>query len=157
MNNFKRYDIMVDEGLSGIEVALEKRYDLLTKMLDTTKAYMKHESDIMEKTIELRKGMGAGDLNKAAEDMDKMQRQIFAVAENYPTLLSSNVFIELQNGIRDAENHLQAARRVYNVDVTRYNSAIVVFPASLLAGGRAPREFFNAEPSKREDVRMDFS
>ena len=33
-NKFKRLDIKVDESLSGIEVALEKRHDMLTKLLE---------------------------------------------------------------------------------------------------------------------------
>ena len=41
-NKFKRLEIKIDEALSGIEVALEKRYDMLTKLLDVTKGYAKH-------------------------------------------------------------------------------------------------------------------
>ena len=37
VNDFKKKEIRVQEGLSGIEVALTKRYDMLTKMLDTAK------------------------------------------------------------------------------------------------------------------------
>ena len=78
------------------------------------------------------------------------------MAENYPELRSSNVFVELQRGIRDAEEHLQAARRLYNSSITAYNTAIVMFQAKLLAGSRQPKEFFAADASKREDVKMMF-
>lgn len=155
-NNFKALDIKTQEGLSGIEVALEKRYDMLTKMFDVSKAYMKHESEVFARTVELRRGMDVGELNMAEAQIESQQSRFFAVAENYPQMLSSNVFMELQRGIRDAEDHLQAARRVYNVDVTRYNTAIVMFPASLLAGGRSPKEFFEAAENKHGDVKMDF-
>jgi len=40
VNDFKKKEIRVQEGISGIEVALTKRYDMLTKMLDTAKGYM---------------------------------------------------------------------------------------------------------------------
>ena len=76
--------------------------------------------------------------------------------EGYPELRSSEVFVELQRGIRDAEEHLQAARRLYNANVTAYNTEIAMFPAKLLAGGRQPKEFFAAEEGKREDVKMEF-
>ena len=54
VNDFKKKEIRVKEGLSGIEVALTKRCDMLTKMLDTAKGYMAHESELFTKVIELR-------------------------------------------------------------------------------------------------------
>ena len=63
---------------------------------------------------------------------------------------------ELQEGIRDAEEHLQAARRIYNANVTNYNTSIKLFPGKLLAGKRSPKEFFEAEDYKKEDVKMQF-
>ena len=56
VNDFKKKEIRVQEGISGIEVALTKRYDMLTKMLDTAKGYMAHESELFTKVIELRRG-----------------------------------------------------------------------------------------------------
>ena len=144
------------EGLSGVEVALTKRYDMLTKMLDTAKGYMGHESELFTKVIELRRGMSVAEMNDAQRQMDVLSGKFFAVAENYPELRSSDVFVELQRGIRDAEEHLQAARRLYNTSVTSYNTAIAMFPAKILAGSRQPKEFFAADASKREDVKMTF-
>ena len=156
VNDFKKKEIRVQEGLSGIEVALTKRYDMLVKMLDIAKGYMTHESELFTKVIELRHGMSIAEMNDAQQQMDTLSGKIFAVAENYPELRSSDVFVELQRGIRDAEEHLQAARRLYNSSVTAYNTAIAMFPAKLLAGSRQPKEFFAAEASKREDVKMSF-
>ena len=156
VNDFKKKEIRVQEGLSGIEVALSKRYDMLTKMLDTAKGYMAHESELFTKVIELRRGMNIAEMNSAQQQMDTLSGKLFAVAESYPELRSSNVFVELQRGIRDAEEHLQAARRLYNSSVTAYNMAIAMFPAKLLAGSRQPKEFFAADASKREDVKMSF-
>lgn len=155
-NGFKKKEIRVQEGLSGVEVALTKRYDMLTKMLDTAKGYMAHETGLFEKVIALRRGMSVAELNDAQQQMDSLSGRLFAVAEGYPELRSSEVFVELQRGIRDAEEHLQAARRLYNTSVTAYNTAISMFPAKLLAGGRQPKEFFAAEEHKREDIKMTF-
>lgn len=156
VNGFKKKEIRVQEGLSGVEVALTKRYDMLTKMLDTAKGYMAHESELFTRVIQLRRGMSIAELNDAQQQMDSLSGRFFAVAEGYPELRSSAVFTELQRGIRDAEEHLQAARRLYNTNVTAYNTAIAMFPAKLLAGGRKPKEFFAAEESKREDVKLTF-
>ena len=156
VNDFKKKEIRVQEGLSGIEVALTKRYDMLVKMLDTAKGYMAHESELFTKVIELRRGMSVAEMNDAQQQMDALRGKIFAVAENYPELRSSDVFVELQRGIRDAEEHLQASRRLYNSSVADYNTAIAMFPAKLLAGSRQPKEFFAADASKRDDVKMTF-
>lgn len=155
-NGFKRKEIKANETLSGIEVALTKRYDMLTKLLDASKGYMAHEKDLYTEVIKMRQGMSVGELNEAEGKISQLTGRIFAVAENYPELRSSQVFMELQRGIRDAEEHLQAARRLYNATVTSYNTAIAMFPASLLAGGRQPLAFFEAESYKREDVKMSF-
>ena len=155
-NNIKRMEIKVDEAFSGIEVALTKRYDMLTKMLDVCKGFMEHESELFSKVISLRQGMSLGEMGKADREMGELTGRLFAVAENYPELRSAQVFAELQQGIRDAEEHLQAARRLYNASVSSYNAAIAVFPDSLLARGRSPREFFEAEESRREDVKVQF-
>ena len=156
VNDFKKKEIRVQEGLSGVEVALTKRCDMLTKMLDTAKGYMAHESELFTKVIELRRGMSVAEMNAAQQQMDSLSDKLFAVAEGYPELRSSNVFVELQWGIRDAEEHLQAARRLYNSNVTAYNTAIAMFPAKLLAGSCQPKEFFAADASKREDVKISF-
>lgn len=155
-NNIKRMEIKVDEAFSGIEVALTKRYDMPTKMLDVCKGFMKHESELFSKVISLRRGMSLGEMGEADREMGELTGRLFAVAENYPELRSAQVFAELQQGIRDAEEHLQAARRLYNASVSSYNAAIAVFPDSLLARGRSPREFFEAEDAKREDVKVQF-
>ena len=155
-NNIKRMEIKVDEAFSGIEVALTKRYDMLTKMLDVCRGFMKHESELFSKVISLRQGMSLGEMGRADREMGELTGRLFAVAENYPELRSAQVFAELQQGVRDAEEHLQAARRLYNASVSSYNAAIAVFPDSLLARGRSPREFFEAEESRREDVKVQF-
>ncbi len=155
-NGFKKKEIRIQESLSGVEVALTKRYDMLTKLLDTAKGYAAHEKELFADVIRLRKGMTIGEMKEAEQKMDELSAKVFAVAENYPELRSSSVFVELQRGIRDAEEHLQAARRLHNSNVKQYNTAIVMFPASLLAKGRTPYEFFVAEEYKRADVTMKF-
>lgn len=157
-NNFKRMDVKISEALSGIEVALAKRYDMLTKLLDVAKGYKQHETELFAEVIKLRKGMSVGELNQAATKMDDMASSLHLVAEAYPELRSSDVFRELQAGIRDAEEHMQAARRLYNSNVTAFNMATKVFPSSIVAKSQnaAEHEFFVTEEIKRSDVAMKF-
>ena len=118
-------------------------------MLDIAKGYMTHESELFTKVIELRRGMSVAEMYDAQQQMDALSGRFFDVAENYPALRSSEVFAELQRGIRDAEEHLQAVRRLYNSSVTAYNTAIAMVPAKILAGSHKPKEFFAADAGKR--------
>lgn len=157
-NNFKRYEIKVAESLSGIEVALAKRYDVLTKLLVTTKKFAQHEKEMLREVIQLRQGMSIGELKHVTQQMDQLTERINLTAEAYPELRSSEIFRELQRGIRDVEEHLQAARRVYNSNVTRYNTSLAVFPANKIANfqQRQAKEFFVIEEQKRGDVFITF-
>jgi len=157
-NGFKRSRIKISEALSGIEVSLTKRYDMLTKMLDVAKGFTKHETELFTQVIELRRGMSIAELNNTSGQLDALAGRINVVAENYPELRSADVFRDLQAGIRDAEQHLQASRRLYNSTVTTFNTAIEVFPSSMVAKskGLQKHEFFVAEAYKRDDVKMSF-
>ena len=39
MNSLRRLEVKINEADSGIDVALTKRYDVLTKLVNTTKGY----------------------------------------------------------------------------------------------------------------------
>jgi LemA protein len=83
--------------------------------------------------------------------------RINALAENYPELKASANYNTLQKAIADVEEHLQASRRLYNANVSRFNQKIATFPTSVVAGakGLSKQEFFSAEEHKRQDVKMD--
>lgn len=158
MNSIRALEIKVKEANSGIDVALTKRFDVLTKQLAVVKEYASHESKTLYETIKLRSGMSMAEKQEANSKMDTLTKQFYAVGEAYPELLSSNNFKQLQAAITDVEEHLQAARRLYNANVTAYNTKIVMFPASIVAGsiGATQKEMFVAEETKRADVEMKF-
>lgn len=156
-NNLNRAVVKVDEAFSGIDVALTKRYDVLTKMIDVVKAYAKHEKETLFEVINLRSGMSIKEKNEVNHLMDENFKKINIVAENYPELKSSENYQTLQKAILDVEEHLQAARRLYNANVSHYNQLLVVFPSSIIANtkGMTKKEFFEADSLKREDVKID--
>ena len=157
-NSFKRMQVKITEALSGVEVALAKRYDMLTKLLDVARGFAAHEKGLFAEVIQLRRGMPIAELNSASQQIDALASRINVVAEAYPQLRSGDVFVQLQSGIRDAEEHLQAARRLYNSNVTGFNTALRVFPASLVGKAMKLEEqaFFAAEEAKKADVAMQF-
>ena len=155
-NRFQRLVVKIDESESGIDVALVKRYDMLTKMMEVCKQYALHERDTFSKIIELRRGMSMRQRSEASSQMDDLTGRLNVIAESYPELRSSDQYGELQRGIRDAEEHLQAARRLHNSNVSIYNQLLATFPNSVV--GRSlkmvRREFFEAEQLKKQDVDM---
>lgn len=158
MNSLRAMELKVDEADSGIDVALAKRYDVLTKQLAVVKEYASHESKVLYETIQLRRGMSMAEKKDVVDKMYQVSGQIQLTAEAYPELKSSDNFMALQNSITDVEEHLQAARRLYNSNVTAYNTKIIMFPASLIANSLAmtKRDLFEVETYKRNDVEMKF-
>lgn len=158
LNDLRCTDIKVDEALSDIDVALTKRHDVLMKMLDISKSYAKYEKETMLETIRLRSNMSMGERNQAMEVLDQANHFIHAVAESYPELKSSENFKQMQISIMDVEEHLQAARRLYNGNISRLNQKIVSFPSSIVANRihMVQKEFLEADEAHRQDVKMDF-
>lgn len=156
-NKLNRAVVKIDESLSGIDVALTKRYDVLTKMIDVVKSYAKHEQETLFEVIKLRENMSIKEKNEANHLMDENFKKINIVAENYPELKSSENYKTLQQSIADVEEHLQAARRFYNSNVSLYNQLLVSFPTSSVASmkGMTKKDFFEADESKKEDVKID--
>ncbi len=155
-NRFKVLLVKITEADSGIDVALTKRYDTLTKLIDVVKAYAGHETELFEKIVRLRSGMSMTEKIEANHLMDEASKRINVLAENYPELRSSENYKQLQVAIVEVEDHLQAARRVYNMNVSSFNQSIAVFPASIIAikAHYTPKDFFEAEEIKRADVKI---
>lgn len=160
-NRLSRYQVKIDEASSGIDVALTKRFDLLTKTVATVKGYAKHEQETLKGVIEMRRPSSNASMKEKSEfasSVSKAFDSINVVAEQYPELKANQNFIALQNQIAEVEEQLQASRRVYNSNVSTYNQDIVVWPTSIVARHYhfEKRDFFEAEEAKRQDVKIEF-
>lgn len=156
-NRLNKARVKIDEASADIDVSLTKRYDVLTKMIDVVKGYAKYERETLFQTIQLRKNMTMQEKSEANRLMGESFERIHALAENYPDLKASANYNTLQKSIADVEEHLQASRRLYNANVSRYNQLLVTFPSSMIAGmkGMTKADFFAAEETKRQDVKID--
>ena len=156
MNRFRVLQVKINEALSGIDVALTKRFDVLTKMWDLAKKYMEYEQSTLEKVVKLRQTAKTtvSDQQELNTGLNEMASQLNVVLEQYPELRATENMQELQRSVRDVEEHLQAARRLFNANVSIYNQSIVVFPNSLVASviQASKSEFFEADSDKRSDV-----
>jgi len=162
-NWFRQTKVKIDESKSSIDVALTKRFDLLTKSLATVKGYAKHESETLIKVIQMRNPQGVSAMNmqeksEFATQLDKVSKSINIVMEQYPDLKANTNFNKLQDQITDSEENLQAARRIFNSNISIYNQRVVTWPASIIANhhGYTKEDFFVAEEEKRQDVKIEF-
>ena len=147
------------QSKSTIEVYLNQRFDLIPNLVEVVKGYAKYEENVLAKIAELRQDYNSEknkDLNKASK-INHECNKLFAVAENNPDLKGSEQFANLQKTLSKIENNLQAARRLYNADVTLYNTTIDSFPSNIIASifGFKSESLFEIEEYKKENIKLD--
>ena len=126
------------EALSGIDVQLKKRHDLVPNILTIAKRFMEHEKEIFENITELRsRAMSANSGTKekfAAEaKLDNLMSQLLVNVENYPELKSDSMMVQAMTTYNEVEEHIAAARRFYNSALTQIRNTVQIFPGSLFA------------------------
>ena len=147
----------VNSSASGIDVYLNQRFDLIPNLVECVKGYAKHEKDLLETIVKERTAYSQDKTLKNASKLNNNLNKIVAVAENYPELKASEQFLNLQNNLVKIESQLQAARRIYNMDVQRYNLAIQTVPSNIVASifGFDEKEFFQIDEYKRENIELN--
>ncbi len=146
----------IKQSKSGIDVYLNQRFDLIPNLVECVKGYANYEAQTFAKISELRSEYNNDknkDLKKGAEVNSEFNR-LLAVSENNPNLKANEQFLNLQKNLTKIESQLQAARRVYNGDVTLYNTTISTFPDFILAKmfGFKEAELFEIEEYKKENI-----
>lgn len=162
LNSLRRLEIRVEESLAEIDVVLTKRYDVLTKMLETARGYARYEADTLLNVVRERDGsiskMPLARKIEFVEEMDRVQEGINVIVEQYPDLKADKTFNNLQKAIVNVEEHLHEARRLYNSNVKVLNEKITVFPSSIIANiaNITKRDFFQADKDKIENNKFGF-
>lgn len=147
INKLNRYKVVIKESKENVDIALAKRYDTISEMLKVAKSYARHERETFADLIKLRGGATIKEMDEAIKSQDMVIDRIFALAEAYPDLKSSEQFLNLQNEINDENEQLAAAKRIVNNNISILNQAIVSFPTSILAkmNGIGQTEFLNED------------
>lgn len=132
-NSITKLKMKVQQSKSGIDVYLQQRFDLIPNLVQVVKEYMNYEKETLQKIMELRTYYNETKDIKVSETLNNQLNNIIAVAENYPELKASEQFLNLQKNLSKIESQLQAARRIYNNDVTKYNTKINIVPYNIIA------------------------
>ena len=149
---------------ADIDVHLRKRYDLVPNLVETVRGYANHESSVFERVTEARsaamRAVAPADKAKAENVFSDALKSLFAVAEAYPVLQSSENFATLQSQLKEIEDSIESARRYYNAVVREYDIAIESFPSNIIAStfSFVQAEFFelNENAPEREPVKVSF-
>ena len=161
-------------AFAQIDVQLTRRYDLIPNLVETAKAYMKHERETLEAVIQARNSAVSGLSAAKAQPGDAAAMQqlagadnaltqtlgrLFALSEAYPDLKANQNMMQLSEELTSTENKVAFARQAYNDAVMGYNNRREMFPGSVIANTFA---FQPAEPlkieseSKREVPKVSF-
>lgn len=123
----------VEHAKSSIDVYLTQRFDLIPNLVTCVKEYAKYEEKIFEEITELRTEYLKTKELSNGEKLEKELNDVILTVENYPELKANEQFLNLQKNLAKMENQIQAARRIYNNEVEKYNNVINIFPNTILA------------------------
>ncbi|HYX65332.1 MAG TPA: LemA family protein [Burkholderiales bacterium] len=154
-------------AFSQIDVQLKRRYDLIPNLVETAKAYIKHERETLEAVTRARntaaaaaQAAGANPGNPAAMQslgqaegaLTGVLSRLLAVVESYPELKANQNMLALQEELSSTENKVAFARQAYNDSVMEYNTKRESFPDTVFAGmfGFGPAELLQATESAEE-------
>lgn len=141
-NGFARDRNMIQESWRQIDVELNRRYDLIPRLVETVRAYAAHERNTPEGVTRMRnqaaalaqQGGTAAQRAQAEEQLSAAVHNLIVSVEAYPQLQSNQNFLELQRELVETEDRIAAGRRFYNANVRNYNTKIDSFPSNILAG-----------------------
>lgn len=155
-NKLVRLSKKVSQSAGTIDVYLKQRFDLIPNLVETVKGYAKYEEEVLEKIVKLRQEYADNsndNMNVNATLNDKYNKLI-AIVESYPELKANESFLNLQKQLSKTESQLQAARRIYNSEVTEYNTKVLTFPSNVIAGifGFKEIALFEIKAEERENV-----
>ena len=154
---------------SQVESNMQRKVDLLPSLVKVVKRYAAHEKDVYTQIAALRtEARKVLEQSKSDETkitkMAAVQKQLnaatarlFAVAENYPQLRSSEQFLQLQSQIEGAENRINITRMMFNEAVGDFNAYLRHIPANIIAslGGFKPKAYFKADKSAHKKLTLE--
>lgn len=148
-------DENINNAMSQIGVLLSSRFDALTALLELTKGYAAHESQLLLETIRSRRSVITAkstpdDVRKQEGLISEVLERISVAAEQYPALKAGEGYARCMNAVDSYEKMVCTSRLIYNDSAAKLNRTIRRFPTSLIAGllGFHQRDYLEAAEEK---------
>jgi len=171
-NGLVRQQVAVDRAWSDVENVYQRRMDLIPNLVETVKGVAAFEKGTYTAVTEARAKASQTVLSpellndparfrqfqQAQGELSGALARLLVTVENYPQLKANQNFLELQSQLEGTENRIAVERRRFNEVAQAYNTAIRVFPASVLAGmfHFTPKEFFVADEGAAKAPKVQF-
>jgi len=148
----------VTTAWSDIDVQLQRRHDLIPRLVAAVDQYGQYDKATLEAITALRaEAMQTANVREKGRLEEKLKSgldRIIALAERYPDLKANENFLNLQNELVETENYLQFARRYYNGSVRDYNTRTETVPNNIIANAFnfKPKDFFQKSSDEAANV-----
>ena len=158
-NGFVSLQQGVNSQWANVENVYQRRADLIQNLVNTVKGYATHEEKTLTEVIEARAKATQTTIDptkltdeniaafqKAQEGLTGSLNRLMVSVEQYPNLKANENFLDLQSQLEGTENRIAVERRTFNEKAQAFNTAILRFPANLIAGigGFQPKGYFKA-------------
>ena len=172
-NTIQQNEEAVKAAWGDVEATYQRRNDLIPNLVETVKAYAKHEQETLQAVTEARAKVGSVQVSKdmignpqamaqfqqAQSTMSGALSRLLLVSERYPDLKANQNFRDLQNQLEGTENRINVARTRYNQTVQTFNTSIRTFPNNLtnsLILKLQPKEVYKADPGAEKAPKVKF-
>ena len=136
-NRFVGDEEAIKAQWAQVENQLQRRNDLIPNLVETTKGYAGHESDVFKAVADSHSQM----LNaktpeekiSAANQQTQALGRLLLLVENFPNLKANEQFNRLMDELAGTENRIAVERMRYNQLVQQYNTRRRQFPSNMTA------------------------
>jgi len=171
-NGFVRREVAVEGSWAQVQNVYQRRLDLVPNLVETVKGAAQFERETFTAVTEARAKVSQIQITpqqledpsllrqfqQAQGELSSALSRLLVTVERYPDLKATQNYRDLQVQLEGTENRIAVERRRFNEVVQEYNTALRVFPGSVLARlmGFLPKAFFEADDEAQHAPKVQF-